>query len=109
MHVACVSAFGVIDVANGDPYHGSSTSGGDSCSCASVQVKYDSKATEVDLLQPAFTRRREVFVGRLAMVGFVSAVFGEVGLSSSFDLFPMCPMKLFILGTSVISSETSNS
>lgn len=42
------------------------------------KVKYDSKATEVDLLQPAFTRRREVFVGRLAMVGFVSAVFGEL-------------------------------
>ncbi len=53
-------------------------------------MKYDSKATEVNLLQPAFTRRREVFVGRLAMVGFVSAVFGEVGLSSSLDLFPMC-------------------
>ena len=27
-----------------------------------VQVKYDSSATEVDLLQPAFTRRREVCV-----------------------------------------------
>ncbi|KAA6421056.1 MAG: hypothetical protein FRX49_08967, partial [Trebouxia sp. A1-2] len=78
MHVAYVLAFDVIDVANGDPYHGSSTSGGNSCVCASVQVKYDSKATEVDLLQPAFTRRREVFVGRLAMVGFVSAVFGEL-------------------------------
>lgn len=43
-----------------------------------LQVNYDKSATEVDLLQPAFTRRREVFVGRLAMVGFVSAVLGEV-------------------------------
>ena len=43
-----------------------------------LQVRTDPNATEVDLLQPAFTRRREVFVGRLAMVGFVSAVFGEV-------------------------------
>lgn len=42
------------------------------------KVKTDPNATEVDLLQPAFTRRREVFVGRLAMVGFVSAVFGEL-------------------------------
>ena len=108
MHVAYVLAFDVIDVANGDPYHGSSTSGGNSCVCASVQVKYDSKATEVDLLQPAFTRRREVFVGRLAMVGFVSAVFGEVCISFPFDIFPKCPMNLFILGTSVISSETAN-
>ncbi len=54
-------------------------------------MKNDSKATEVDLLQPAFTRRREVFVGRLAMVGFVSAVFGEVGLLSPYDLFPCGP------------------
>jgi len=29
-------------------------------------------------LQPAFTRRREIFIGRVAMVGFVSAVLGEV-------------------------------
>ncbi|KAL3145684.1 hypothetical protein ABBQ32_003219 [Trebouxia sp. C0010 RCD-2024] len=42
------------------------------------KVSYDKSATEVDLLQPAFTRRREVFVGRLAMVGFVSAVLGEL-------------------------------
>ena len=101
MHVIFVLALGTIGEANGDPYHGSSTSGGALCSCASAQVKYDSKATEVDLLQPAFTRRREVFVGRLAMVGFVSAVFGEVGLSSSFDLLPKCSMKRLISGTCV--------
>ena len=47
--------------------------------CDPMQVKYDKDAVEVDLLQPAFTRRREVFIGRLAMVGFVSAVLGEVG------------------------------
>ena len=29
---------------------------------------YDESAKEVDPLQPAFTRRREAFVGRLAMV-----------------------------------------
>ncbi len=84
------------------------TINGSLCSCVSAQVTYDSKATEVDLLQPAFTRRREVFVGRLAMVGFVSAVFGEVGLLSSFDLLPKCCMKLFMLSTSVITLETSN-
>ena len=48
------------------------------CTLTLLQVRTDPNATEVDLLQPAFTRRREVFVGRLAMVGFVSAVFGEV-------------------------------
>ena len=39
---------------------------------------YDKTAKEVDPAQPAFTRRRELFVGRLAMVGFASALFGEV-------------------------------
>lgn len=29
-------------------------------------------------MQPALTRRRELFVGRLAMVGFASALIGEV-------------------------------
>jgi len=91
MHVAFVSALGIIDAANGDPCHGSLTFGGALFSCASAQVKNNSKATEVDLLQPAFTRRSEVFVGRLAMVGFVSAVFGEVGLLSPYDLFPCGP------------------
>ena len=43
-----------------------------------LQVKYDKDAVQVDPLQPAFTRRREVFIGRLAMVGFVSAILGEV-------------------------------
>lgn len=47
-----------------------------------MQVKYDKDAVEVDPLQPAFTRRREVFIGRLAMVGFVSAVLGEVNPST---------------------------
>ena len=32
------------------------------------QSYYDETAKEVDPLQPAFTRRREAFVGRLAMV-----------------------------------------
>ena len=54
--------------------------------CMLSQVSYDKSATEVDLLQPAFTRRREVFVGRLAMVGFVSAVLGEVTPPTSFAL-----------------------
>jgi hypothetical protein len=40
---------------------------------------YDKSAVEVDPSQPAFTRRREVFAGRLAMLGFASALIGEVG------------------------------
>ena len=39
---------------------------------------YDKKALEIDPAQPAFTRRREVFAGRLAMLGFASALIGEV-------------------------------
>lgn len=39
---------------------------------------YDNNATQVDPLQPAFTRRREALVGRLAMVGFASALIGEI-------------------------------
>jgi photosystem II protein len=39
---------------------------------------YDESAKKVDPLQPAFTRRREVLVGRLAMVGFASALIGEL-------------------------------
>jgi len=42
------------------------------------QSYHDESAKEVDPLQPAFTRRREVFVGRLAMVGFASALIGEL-------------------------------
>lgn len=35
-------------------------------------------AMEVNPLVPSFTRRREVFAGRLAMLGFLSACIGEV-------------------------------
>lgn len=35
-------------------------------------------AVEVNPLVPAFTRRREIFAGRLAMLGFLSACIGEV-------------------------------
>ena len=38
----------------------------------------DKGAKEVDPLQPAFTRRREVFAGRLAMFGFAASLIGEV-------------------------------
>jgi photosystem II protein len=40
--------------------------------------KYDESAKEVSPLTPAFTRRREVFVGRLAMLGFAASVLGEL-------------------------------
>ena len=36
------------------------------------QSYYDETAKEVDPLQPAFTRRREAFVGRLAMASLCS-------------------------------------
>lgn len=39
---------------------------------------YDKNAFEVNPATPAFTRRREVFVGRLAMSGFLAAVVGEI-------------------------------
>ena len=38
----------------------------------------DKNAKEVDPLVPAFTRRREVFAGRLAMFGFAASLIGEV-------------------------------
>lgn len=38
----------------------------------------DKSAKEVDPLQPAFTRRREAFAGRLAMFGFAASLIGEV-------------------------------
>lgn len=39
----------------------------------------DRSAKEVDPLQPAFTRRREAFAGRLAMFGFAASLIGEIG------------------------------
>lgn len=39
---------------------------------------YDKNAFEVNPVAPAFTRRREVFIGRLAMSGFLAAVIGEI-------------------------------
>lgn len=39
---------------------------------------YDKNATTVDSAQPAFTRRREIIVGRTAMVGFLAATLGEL-------------------------------
>lgn len=38
----------------------------------------DKSAKEVDPLVPAFTRRREVFAGRLAMFGFAASLIGEI-------------------------------
>ena len=49
--------------------------------CCSMQKKSrtDKNAKEVDPTTPAFTRRREVFAGRLAMAGFAASLIGEVG------------------------------
>ena len=49
----------------------------------------DKSAKEVDPTVPAFTRRREVFAGRLAMFGFAASLIGEVG-------------RLFISATRVV-------
>ena len=43
-----------------------------------LQVKYDSGEKQTSPAESAFTRRREIFVGRTAMTGFMSAVVGEV-------------------------------
>ncbi|CAL8465037.1 g4572 [Coccomyxa elongata] len=42
-----------------------------------AKVEYDD-SKEVNPLQSAFTRRREIWVGRTAMTGFISAVVGEL-------------------------------
>jgi len=42
-----------------------------------AKVQYDD-AKETNPLQSAFTRRREIWVGRTAMTGFISAVIGEL-------------------------------
>jgi hypothetical protein len=47
---------------------------------ASSHPDYDSEF-KVPFWQPAFTRRREIYSGRLAMVGFLAACLGEVYLS----------------------------
>jgi len=41
------------------------------------KVKYDSNEPKVNPAQSAFTRRREIFVGRTAMTGFFTCVLGE--------------------------------
>jgi len=41
------------------------------------EAKYDESATKVNPAIPAFTRRREAFAGRLAIVGLVAAGFWE--------------------------------
>ncbi|KAK9823550.1 hypothetical protein WJX72_003663 [[Myrmecia] bisecta] len=43
-----------------------------------TKVDYDKSAKTVDSPVSAFTRRREVFVGRTAMGGFLAAVVGEL-------------------------------
>ena len=43
-----------------------------------TKSRTDKSAKEVDPIQPAFTRRREVFAGRLAMFGFAASLIGEV-------------------------------
>lgn len=43
----------------------------------SIAPAYSPSAVRVNPLLPSFTRRREVFVGRLAMLGFLSACIGE--------------------------------
>jgi len=43
-----------------------------------IKPKYDSSAVQTPLVESAFTRRREVFVGRLAMTGFFAATIGEL-------------------------------
>ena len=42
------------------------------------KTRTDTSAKEVDPSTPAFTRRREVFAGRLAMFGFAASLIGEV-------------------------------
>lgn len=42
-----------------------------------VDPAYSGDALRVNPLLPSFTRRREVFVGRLAMLGFLAACIGE--------------------------------
>ena len=49
-----------------------------SCCLLQKKSKIDKNAKEVDPLVPAFTRRREVFAGRLAMFGFAASLIGEV-------------------------------
>jgi len=43
-----------------------------------AKVKYDDSAKETNPALSAFTRRREIWVGRTAMTGFICAVIGEI-------------------------------
>lgn len=42
------------------------------------KVDYDKSAPKTPPIASAFTRRREIFVGRTAMTGFITAVVGEL-------------------------------
>jgi len=70
-----------------------------------AKADYDDSATKVNPALSAFTRRREVFVGRLAMTGFFSAVLGElltgkgvIGQLSLETSLPPGVLKLLIAG-----------
>jgi len=45
---------------------------------AKIKPKYDKDAVQASPVESAFTRRREIFVGRLAMTGFFAATVGEL-------------------------------
>jgi photosystem II protein len=69
------------------------------------KADYDQSAKKVNPAISAFTRRREVFAGRLAMTGFFSAVIGElltgkgvIGQLSLETSLPPGVLKLLIAG-----------
>jgi hypothetical protein len=45
-----------------------------------TEAEVDQDAFKVEWWRPAFTRRREIFMARTAMAGFLSLQVGEVGL-----------------------------
>lgn len=47
------------------------------------QVEVDTEAFKVEWWRPAFTRRREIFMARTAMAGFLSLQIGEASFCIS--------------------------
>lgn len=78
------------------------------------QAEVDEEAYRVPWWQPAFTRRREIFMARTAMAGFLSLQVGEIltgegifGQISSLTGAPKPVVGLFLLGTIVNNAITA--
>lgn len=82
------------------------------------KVSYDKNSYETNPVQSAFTRRREIFVGRTAMTGFFTCVIGELitgkgaigqlNLETSVPPFALKAGLLAIVGFNLVTALLPN-